>query len=955
MKSPKYIPLYIYMKLRIQLVIMLKGSQMAHFLFKLFIVLVIFPVVFEAKAAPNDEIVIGSTELASIGNGGMQANAGVNENELGNSMLDMTPDGRFVAFVSASDNLSPGDTNGNPDVFVRDRLNNITEMVSVANDGNPGNGSSYAVSISDDGQYVAFLSNSTNLVSGDTNNFTDIFIRDLLNQTTQLVSVATDGTMGNNTPGGFEISGDGNFVVFSSSASNLVLNDTNGFQDIFLRNLQTRTTTRVVYSPYKQSVRPSISRDGRYIALQAGQGGWSGYWDIYLKDMQGGTRLITTPYDGSYYADDISYDPKISADGQFVAFGSYASNLVPGDIRNPDIFVYDVTASTLEMASVDNEGTPQDGNAYSHDVSMDGRYVVFSSDSNHLVYNDTNGVRDIFLRDRLLNTTVRVSLATNGNEISHDSDSPIISADGRYILFITDAGELVCGDSNSNYDVFIRDRNSNTPVFSISGQATDPMNNPIQGVTILADNNLEAITGIDGKYTLNNVIACSYTFTPTKLTYVFEPVSRIVQVSVDLSGVNFIGSRTSTGYNVVGRVVDTSGFPIPGVNISNGSNYVVTDSDGTYAFSGLPPGSYTITPTSTTYTFSPPQQTLTLSEDMHGVNFSGTPQPAQCKSDNTGLDVCALQPGDILFWYGDLNFSGFNPETVFWGLRYASGSYWFHVAIFLGEAQIAHATGPGIAGVPEPDQVRIDSIYDTAWWTGEIHDWAVIRPLTNLQEMAVQYARDKANQTNPHILYNMEFFNKQTESAFYCSQLAWKAYEKYGLDLETNRGFIQLTTSLYVPVTPDDLYNSVSAGLAELVAKDPRVKDSSRTLLRIFSPADLLLTDPIGRRVGTDPDTGELFNEIPGAFYTGPNGEPESISILIPENGQNGWTLTVTGTGTGEYTLNSQVLNDSGIAHEKVITADTLPRQTDRYNLVETGLLPDLSSKFSVFLPKLSR
>src|SRR6476661_2534745 len=157
----------------------------------------------------------------------------------------ISANGRFVAFQSQASNLVPGDTNNKNDIFVRDLLTNTTTRVSVDSAGNPGNSPSNYSAISADGRFVAFQSYASNLVPGDTNNKNDIFVRDLSTNTTTRVSVNSAGIQGDENSFNPSISADGRFVAFSSAASNLVPGDTNNKQDIFVRDLSTNTITRV--------------------------------------------------------------------------------------------------------------------------------------------------------------------------------------------------------------------------------------------------------------------------------------------------------------------------------------------------------------------------------------------------------------------------------------------------------------------------------------------------------------------------------------------------------------------------------------------------------------------------------------------------------------------------------------------------------------------------------------
>jgi Tol biopolymer transport system component len=203
-----------------------------------------------------------------------------------------------------------GDTNGVDDIFVKDLQTGTTKLISVASDGTQGNSYSDNPSISADGRYVAFDSLAHNLVSGDTNDRGDIFVKDLQTGTTKRISVASDGTQGNNYSGNASISADGHYVAFESEATNLVSGDTNRARDIFVKDLQTGTTKRISvasdgtqgnYSFYNAS----ISADGRYVAFESGasnlvSGDTNGVYDIFVKDLQTGTtQRISVASDGS--------------------------------------------------------------------------------------------------------------------------------------------------------------------------------------------------------------------------------------------------------------------------------------------------------------------------------------------------------------------------------------------------------------------------------------------------------------------------------------------------------------------------------------------------------------------------------------------------------------------------------------------------------------------------------
>jgi len=425
----------------------------------------------------------------------------------------ISADGRFVAFSSDASNLVPGDTNNSSDIFVRDLSTNTTTRVSVDSAGNQGNGGSGSPSISADGRFVGFTSGATNLVPGDTNNRSDIFLRDLLTNTTTRVSVDSAGNQGN---GGFllgffipSISADGRFVAFESFVPNLVPGDTNDSADIFVRDTLTNTTTRVSLDSagnqgnggsFGGSSDPSISANGRFVAFASEAsnlvpGDTNASDDIFVRDLSTNTTTRVSVSGASNPGNGDSSNPSISADGRFVTFSSKASNLVPGDTNNKeDIFVRDLSTNTTTNISVSGAGNQGNGDSGFSSISADGRFVAFLSEASNLVPGDTNNKEDIFVRDLSTNTTIRVSISDAGNEGNGLSYIPSISADGRFVAFSSDADNLVPGDTNSR-DIFVANLTNtpgviNTPGNNINGT---PGNDNLTGT-----NGSDNINGFDG-------------------------------------------------------------------------------------------------------------------------------------------------------------------------------------------------------------------------------------------------------------------------------------------------------------------------------------------------------------------------------------------------------------------------------------------------------------------------
>lgn len=331
----------------------------------------------------------------------------------------ISDDGRIVAFSSRATNLVPGDTNGVDDVFVRDRANGTTTRVSVASDGAQGDD---AVSfftgpaLSGDGRYILFSARASNLVPDDTNGADDVFLHDRVTSRTSLVSATPSGTVGNGASGsaGIALSGDGRYAAFTSTASNLVDGDT-GLQDIFVRDL-----------------------------------------------VAGITAKATAAADGTA-ADGASSRPKLSWDGSVLAFHSSAKNLVPGDVNGRlDVFVWERRGSLTAVASrgtpgpirrvsVASDGGETNGTNAAPGISADGQVVAFASTATNLDPRDPAPNHDIYVHDRATGVTDLISVGANGT-----SQLPALSRDGRFVGFQSSGTLTPCG--RFRLEAYVHDR-----------------------------------------------------------------------------------------------------------------------------------------------------------------------------------------------------------------------------------------------------------------------------------------------------------------------------------------------------------------------------------------------------------------------------------------------------------------------------------------------------------------
>ena len=399
----------------------------------------------------------------SVSSAGVQGN----NNSGYNSPPSISANGRYVAFESDASNLVPGDANGFTDVFVRDRKLHKTYLVSVGPGGVQANNASYGPAISADGRYVAFTSEASNLVTGDTNGFTDVFVRDLKLRKTYLVSVGAAGLQGNNVSDEASISANGRYVAFESDASNLVSGDSNGYADVFVRDRKLHKTIRVSVSSAgvqgdNISADPSISANGRIVAFVSladnlGPGDSNGFLDVYARDRKLHKTARVSVGTAGQQGNSDSYVPSISADGRYVAFESDASTLVPGDSNgHTDVFVRDRKLHKTVRVSVGTTGVQGNGPSYVPSISADGRYVAFTSDASNFVAGDSNGYSDVFVRDRKLHKTIRVSVGSAGVQGNGESAEASISGDGRFVAFASLATNLVAGDTNGYQDIFVR-------------------------------------------------------------------------------------------------------------------------------------------------------------------------------------------------------------------------------------------------------------------------------------------------------------------------------------------------------------------------------------------------------------------------------------------------------------------------------------------------------------------
>ena len=415
----------------------------------------------------------------------------------------ISPDGRYVLFSSTANNLARR-TNGLPyllprpsamNVFLRDRTLGTTVLVSAdPADTAVANFDSSPMAISTNGQYALFESGASNLVSGDTNGIanSDIFLRDVVAKVTTLVTVATNGTVGNGVSSSSTMTPDGRYVAFTSSANNLVAEDTNGIADVFVRDMQLGVTKLVSVGAtgtnafivlggmVPESLLPVITPDGRYVSFMSTAtnvvSGLATRGELYLADLNNNTTVCVSSNAHQYIAGNlICYNNKLSDDGQTVGFQASTSNTAA--VSTNGIILRHHVATGLDDLVASNGVIPFIyDRASTLDMTPDGRFIAFIG--------ATNSGAGVFVWDGQSGTTVLASADKNGGTPTRaDCDFPVLSPDGRFVTFVCDAANLTTNSVGSGYHFYRRDLQAGTTELIDSGtNGTAPSRNLLPGI-----------------------------------------------------------------------------------------------------------------------------------------------------------------------------------------------------------------------------------------------------------------------------------------------------------------------------------------------------------------------------------------------------------------------------------------------------------------------------------------
>jgi uncharacterized repeat protein (TIGR01451 family) len=466
----------------------------------------------------------GFTELVSLSTAGVQG-------DQDSQTPSISEGGRFVAFVSLAENLVPDDTNLATDVFVRDRGLGTTELVSVSSSGRPGNADSGLLnlmggpSISGDGRFVAFSSEASNLVRGDRNANADVFVHDRVTHETTRVSVATGGAEANAGGTEPEISRDGRFVAFLSNADNIVP-DGNFTADVFVHDRQTGVTERVSQAPDGSDANgqslfvPRLSADGRFVYyssfasnLVAGDSD-NGDVDAYLFDRQTRTTTaITSNRPSTVTLHGVAGG--ISGDGRFLTFTTQDTSFITPDTNGffDDAWLVDRSTGAYVLVGRNDAGAQGDDSTFAGDVSDDGRFIALVSRATNFD-GPTNFRENVYLRDRTAGTTRLVSVASDGTQGDLDSIEPAMTPDARVIAFASRSSTFVPEtQAFFAYDVFVRDARPQADLSVAQTDSPDPV--PARGqltyTVTVRNNGPAAATSVSVVDTLPDVTFVSAT------------------------------------------------------------------------------------------------------------------------------------------------------------------------------------------------------------------------------------------------------------------------------------------------------------------------------------------------------------------------------------------------------------------------------------------------------------
>jgi hypothetical protein len=410
---------------------------------------------------------------------------------------DISDDGRYIVFSSAADNLVPGDTNGFSDIFLYDQLavGGSLTLISKSTLGLPSDGHSYEPVISGDGTVIAFTSFATNLVTLDTNLVSDVFLYTIATGATTRVSVSTTNIESEAPSNRPSISTNGDRVAFISDAVSITVGDTNSSRDAFLRTISTGTTARVSLDGAGTQILGDttdvkISGNGQYVffvsendSIVAGDTNTAN--DIFRKTVATGAVIRVSVNTVGVEGDESSSRMDVDYTGDIVVFESGATTYVPGSGAVNNIFLKNIATNTISRISSSGSATEPNGNSYFGKISRDGSTVMFLSQATDIIAGDTNGVIDTFVHKPATGITERVSTYLAG-QIDDDTYVGSLSSDGTYITFTTrGTNALAAASSNGFFDVYSNRAVVTAPTVTSSTSSSGFVNYTCRDITAI--------------------------------------------------------------------------------------------------------------------------------------------------------------------------------------------------------------------------------------------------------------------------------------------------------------------------------------------------------------------------------------------------------------------------------------------------------------------------------------
>ncbi len=459
---------------------------------------------------------VGPSELVSVNGAGTDSGDGPSFGVDGGAP-SVSADGRYVVFLSDADDLGPTDPGADTDVYRRDLLTGITELVSVNDTGDDGaNAAVTEAIISENGRYVAFVTTANNFGPPDAGADQDIYIRDMDFGFTQLASVNaffTDG--GNGASYAPKLSPNGRYALFTSEADDLAPPDTNEAADVYIHDRFLGFTRLVSVNAAGDdagngaSGEGSLSVDGRFVAFTSaaddlGPADANSAPDVYLRDLAlGFTELVSVNAAGTDGGDGPSGEPLVSESGRYVAFASRATDLGPADgSAAVDVYFRDRGLDTTALVSATVTGPPGSAPGVAlAAMSPDGRYVLFQSDDNRYGPADSGVDTDVYLRDTATDAVDLVTINAAGTDGMNNTAASFsalarMSADARFVVFRTLGNTFGPPDAGADLDVYVRDRAAGvTALASRNGASTDGTNDAgAEAGSISASGRLVAFT-----------------------------------------------------------------------------------------------------------------------------------------------------------------------------------------------------------------------------------------------------------------------------------------------------------------------------------------------------------------------------------------------------------------------------------------------------------------------------